>query len=376
MCCRSARWHRLDISLLALVMVPAWTNEKTDQSMSNGIRHLASGFSRCSLDVSGVYVSEYGVSLKVTQHNCTLVAEPPGREVGLIIGDHLTIAGESGKVADNKIEFSNGAVWVKQKSSPCAPQAPVSEAHVPPVSTTQLLRLPTQHAPASPCTTPTPAVHAAGLQHIFSEWMHRRFGKGLHHPPEGSSASPARPTAAGKISPLWWTLGAVAVADTAVLVGKAVETGMSVRGNSSTPHIKAQGSMRFMATQATETLPNSIVARQVPLSSVAKPGIPTARTFAIIGAIILVAVCSVLALAGMAIVVYRHSPCSLTIRPSHSSRAFSRMDSAESEFSEVSSLQTFSNLAESEFSEVSPSESSYADHGSHPTVKVGLMNDC
>lgn len=74
------------------------------------------GSIRCSIDLSGDYLSEYNVPLRIIQTNCGLFVAPPGREVGLVLGDHITIENVKGELVGDSIRFDNKAVWTKDTS--------------------------------------------------------------------------------------------------------------------------------------------------------------------------------------------------------------------------------------------------------------------
>jgi hypothetical protein len=51
---------------------------------------------------------------------------PPGKEVGLVLGKHLSIAGVKGELSGDKIKFVNGAVWVKQHATTSVKQPSIT----------------------------------------------------------------------------------------------------------------------------------------------------------------------------------------------------------------------------------------------------------
>lgn len=82
--------------------------------MSSTERKL--GSIRCSFDLTGEYTSEYNSPVQIKQTNCSLFVDPPGRQVGLVLGDRISIENVKGKLVGENIEFDNQAVWTKDAS--------------------------------------------------------------------------------------------------------------------------------------------------------------------------------------------------------------------------------------------------------------------
>jgi len=139
----------MKVCVIASLTASAWSNElKIDHLSSRRIPH-------CDIDVSGRYISEYDIALDVTQKDCMVHVDPPGREAGMVTGRLLSIAGVKGHIDGNQIRFTNGAHWRKAN----VPKPPPTKPHS---HKTAAVSMPSTTTSASANAKPTPFWSAIG----------------------------------------------------------------------------------------------------------------------------------------------------------------------------------------------------------------------
>lgn len=197
----------------------------------------------CSVDTTGNYTSEYGVLLRITQTDCSLFVDPPGKVVGLLMGRSLNIAGQAGQIVGtgttvNKIHFINGAVWTKRMVEGL------------PAGTTTTLEAKAEassvlQASADPCNTAIGAGTAKQTDHSAITASH-----------PVAVSPPSMPVAVKATTTFpWWAVGTgIAIAGVGAIAG-GVAAGVTQNQATTAQRPTAQteapaASLRFMAPTA------------------------------------------------------------------------------------------------------------------------------